>query len=93
MRRVKPARTKVSPFFSFLLLMMRSSSRKACAKLTRVDVDGLPAGRRVDADDRVDGLDGLSANGVPGRPRAVGLRDCTVHRVQALEVFLEVGAE
>ena len=68
--------------------------RRGCGILLAwVDVDGLPARRRVHPDQRMDRLDGLPADSEARCASAVGLRYRTVHSVQGLEVLLEEGTE
>ena len=58
-----------------------------------VDVDALPPGDGVHADDGVDGLDGVAADGQARSTSTVGLSDSRVQRGQALEVLLEARAQ
>lgn len=60
---------------------------------TWVYIDTLPAGHRVDTDNRVNALDRFSADGKSCSTVTVSLSNGTVDGSEPLEVFLEARAE
>lgn len=64
-----------------------------CKQLTWVDVDTLEPCSRMDAHNRMDGLDRLTANVQTGSSGAVCLGYRAVEGCQTLEVFLETWAQ
>ena len=81
-RRVKPA-----------YLFVRKEGGGRLSALAWVDVDALESRCWMDAHDRVDGLDWLTANGLPGSSGAICLGYRAVEGCQTLEVLLEAWAQ
>jgi hypothetical protein len=68
-------------------------TQKRTGRRTGVDVDALPPGDGVHADNGVHGLDRLAADREASCAGAIRLGHGTVQGGQALEVFLEPRAE